>query len=395
MFNKINKKILSILTVTGVLISSLSVGLYFYFNVSKYETISLKGLNEIDNTEIIFFDLQKKDVSYDILNPLVNNTGYLLTRFFVLDNKPYLVQTILNNNYTKISTWDNLNLLLDDDPTIEIEISQDNLNIMIDNLMLNIQFSKKIPIKINSNKNYNVIDYIIDKPFTDSIFLFLKNINNPSITELSINNTNIDIIKIPPSDIDPKCLLELSYQAMISGNNLVKVGICNGYKSIGIPGTNFENKEDIIANIRGALNDNYKTGFNNLKNFDFQQYDFCGGYSLGGAIAKFMSLNNYCKNIITFGTPLTFEYNKQIPIIQYINTIDDNDGCCDRTWFGGCKKKGMFLTDPVTLILKGNHENPTYIGNKNNNECIGNFAYTVWKQKFNLHLISTYEKNII
>ena len=54
----------------------------------------------------------------------------------------------------------------------------------------------------------------------------------------------------------------------------------------------------------------------------------------------------------------------------------------------------MYLQDPVTLILTGSHENPTYIGNKKNNNCVGNIAYTVWKQQFNLHLATTYFQNL-
>ena len=197
-----------------------------------------------------------------------------------------------------------------------------------------------------------------------------------------------------PSDIDAKCLIALSYKAMTSGKNLVAYGKCSGYNVVGIPGTNFKNIKDIVANIKGATFDNYKSGFDNLKNFDFKQYDICTGYSLGGAIAKFMSLNGYCKNVITFASPLTSKYNMDIPIIQYVNTIDDMDGCCKRDWLGKCITKGMFLADPVTLIVKGNHQNVKYIGKRQNNECVGSFAYTVWKQGFDLHLISSYEPNL-
>ena len=296
---------------------------------------------------------------------------------------------MLDNNYLKISKWDNLNLNLQNN---DISIIENNnvLNIDIDNIMLDIEFSNDIPTKIN---NYTIVNYNFNNNLNDPVIYLLKNIINPNLTELSQNQDEVNIL-LPPTDIDPKCLLSLSYKAMTSGNNLVAFGNCNGYSSIGIPGTNFENPKDIIADIKGALDDNYKTGFNNLKNFDKKKYDFCTGYSLGGAIAKYMSLNNYCKNIITFGTPLTHEYNYSIPIIQYINSIDDEDGCCKRDWLGICKEKGMFLLDPVTLILFGNHENKRYIGNRKNNKCIGNFAYTVWKQKFNLHLISTYENNL-
>jgi hypothetical protein len=101
-----------------------------------------------------------------------------------------------------------------------------------------------------------------------------------SLNKISYNKTTI----IPP-DIDAKCLIALSYKAMTSGKNLVAYGTCSGYNVVGIPGTNFKNIKDIIANINGATFDNYKSGFDNLKNFDFKTYDFCAGYSLGGAIA--------------------------------------------------------------------------------------------------------------
>ena len=221
-------------------------------------------------------------------------------------------------------------------------------------------------------------------------FTFIENIQlSLNENELIKNNTNILIT----DNIDSKCLLSLAYNAMTLGNNLVSTGVCNGYSSIGIAGTNFENIKDILADIKGSLNDNYKSGFDNLENFEHKQYDFCAGYSLGGSIAKYMSLNNYCKNIITFGSPLTMKYNEKIPIIQYINTIDD-DGCCKRNFIGICIKRGMFLVDPVTLILYGKHNNIKYIGNRKNNECVGDFAYTIWKRGFNLHLLSTYENNL-
>lgn len=382
---KINKKICSIFTISTFILGTIGFGIY-YFLTKNSRNLILKGINK---ENIIFFELIKNDISYNILNPTNNNTGYLLTRFFKLDSNFILTQTLLDNNYLKISNWDNLNLNLENND-ISIVNNNNVLNIDIDNIMLDIEFSNDIPIKIN---NYNVVSYSFDITLNDPILNNLKNILNPNSTELLENESDMNIL-LPPTNIDPKCLLALSYKAMTSGNNLVAYGNCNGYNSVGIPGTNFENINDIMADIKGALDDNYKTGFDNLKNFDKNKYDFCAGYSLGGAIAKYMSLHNYCKNIITFGSPLTFDYNYSVPIIQYSNSIDDDDGCCKRDWLGFCKEKGMFLVDPVTLILTGKHENIKYIGNRKNNKCIGNFAYTVWKQKFNLHLISTYENNL-
>ena len=374
------------LIITVIIFSLTGIGLYYTLNNNNIKQLSLKGVNE---ENIIFFELNNCDLSYNILNPTNNNTGYLLTRFFKLDSTFMLTQTLLDNNYLRISNWDNLDLNLENN---DMSITQNNnvLNIDIDNIMLDIDFSNSVPVKIN---NYTVVNYNFNNNLNDSTSYLLKNIINPTLTELSQDQNNKNFL-VPPNDIDPKCLLSLSYKAMTSGDNLVAFGNCNGYNSVGIPGTNFENIIDIMSDIKGALHDNYKSGFDNLKNFNGGMYDFCAGYSLGGAIAKYMSLHNYCKNIITFGTPLTFEYNYNVPIIQYINSIDDEDGCCKRDWLGFCKENGMFLVDPVSLILNGKHENMKFIGNKKNNNCVGNFAYTVWKQKFNLHLISTYENNL-
>jgi hypothetical protein len=183
---------------------------------------------------------------------------------------------------------------------------------------------------------------------------------------------------------------------MTSGQNLVATDYCNGYFVVGLPGTNFKNAGDIYANVKGALVDNYKTGFERLKNFDKTKiYDICAGYSLGGAIAKYMSKFKYCKNIVTFGAPLTRDYNKNIPIIEYINVQDDDseEGCCEFNWNMECKTRGKLLTDPVTTILYGYHYNKKYIGKYQNENCIGKFAYTVWKTGFTLH--ETYYNNLL
>ena len=156
---------------------------------------------------------------------------------------------------------------------------------------------------------------------------------------------------------------------------------------------NFKNIGDIYADVKGALIDNYKTGFERLKNFNKSLvYDICAGYSLGGAIAKYMSQFKYYKNIVTFGAPLTIKYNKNVPIREYINVRDDSDGCCEYNWNTECKRRGMLLTDPVTTILYGYHYNQYYVGKHQNSNCIGKFAYTVWRSGFELH--STYQDNL-
>jgi hypothetical protein len=383
MYKNISCKIISVIIAVSITIVT-GVGLYFYNN---HIELNLKG---ISGTDTIFLDLNDNKVSYDIIKQSTNNTNYyLLNRFFNLNSEFILAETLLDNNYIKISNWNYLDTNLDTNNVI-VTKKNNTLNIDISDIMFTIEYVNNNPSKIN---DYNIVKYSIGSKINDEVYSYLQNIKNPTIDEiLKPKHTSSYII---PPEVDPKCLIDLSYKAMTSGKQRVAVGICSGYNTVGIPGTDFNNPEDIIDDIRGALYDDYKSGFDNLKNFDrTKKYDFCTGYSLGGGIAKYMSLDNYCKNIITFASPLTMKYNTKIPIIQYINTIDDDDGCCKRNWLGECIKRGMFLVDPVTLILQGNHENVKYIGKRQNNDCIGNFAYTVWKKGFDLHLISSYENNL-
>ena len=386
---KLSNKILKLVCLSTILISSIGIGLYmylYYTEVNNQVNIQL-NLKGVLNQDLIFLDLNNNKISYDTVKPSSNNKTFLLNRFFTLNSEFIMVEALLDSNYKQISNWEYLETNLN---TNNVLVSKDGntLNIDISNIMFDIIYYNNIPSKINE---YEIVKYNnTGGKINDTVYFYLQNIKDPIQDELFKQNI-IYTTSIIPDNIDLKCFIDLSYKAMESGNNLVSVGKCSGYNTVGIPGTNFKNIKDIVADIDGAVHDNYKSGFDNLKNFDNKQYDFCTGYSLGGAIAKYMSLNNYCKNIITFASPLTMKYNMEIPITQYINTMDDMDGCCKRDWIGNCIKKGMFLVDPVTLILKGNHENVKYIGKRQNNECIGNFAYTVWKQGFNLH--ANYEDN--
>ena len=385
-------KILTGIGLTTMFVSIITtIGICIYYSTlddNSKLSLSIKGIHESD---LIYLNLENDEVSYDTLKKSSTNTNFLLNRFFNLNSDYILVETLLDSNYKQISDWEYIDTNLDTNNLI-VSKTDDTLNIDISNVMFEIKYKNNIPFKINE---YDIIKYNdTGGEILDVIYSNLKNIKNPIVNELNTDILSYNISTIAPPNIDAKCLLALSYKAMTSGKNLVSYGSCTGYNVVGIPGTNFKNIKDIIANINGATFDNYKSGFDNLKNFDFKTYDFCTGYSLGGAIAKFMSLNGFCKNIITFASPLTSKYNLDIPIIQYVNTIDDMDGCCKRDWLGKCIKKGMFLVDPVTLILKGNHENIRYVGKRENNECIGSFAYTIWKQGFDLHLISSYEPNL-
>lgn len=381
-------KILTLFGITSI-IAAIGIGSYIYYD-STHDTSNIQiNLKGILGDDLIFLDLNDNKVSYDTLKRSSINTNYLLNRFFNLDSDYVLVETLLDSNYKQISEWEFMDTNLDTNKLV-VSKSGSTLSIDISNIMFDITYYNDIPIKINE---YDVIKYNnTGGKINDMVYSYLQNIKNPTFDDK--NKINYNMTTTIPPDIDAKCLIDLSYKAMTSGKNLVAYGTCSGYNVVGIPGTNFKNIKDIVANINGATFDNYKSGFDNLKNFDFKTYDFCAGYSLGGAIAKFMSLNGFCKNIITFASPLTSKYNMNIPIVQYVNTIDDIDGCCKRDWLGNCITKGMFLVDPVTLIVKGNHQNVKYVGKRQNNECIGSFAYTIWKQGFDLHLISSYEPNL-
>jgi len=361
-----------------------------YFIIKPfYSEINIKGVDYGTN-EIIYLKINKYHISYDILTDDKNKTGFLLTRFFLFDdNTPILCQTILNNEFEKITNWDIIEI---DNKNNKVSIILLSISIIINinGDILNIPIENNIPINF---RNFKITNYKYDGNLeNESILYSLNKISNPNITEIYNDpDTNPNITSVI---VDFDCLIGLVNKAMTLGPSMVFTGICNQYNSIGIQGTDFKDIGDIWSDISGALYDNYKTGFKRLKNFDYKVYDICFGYSLGGGITKYMANNNYCKNVITIGSPLTFRYNNKIPIIQYINVIDDNDGCCKFNWKGECKEYGMYLVDPVTLILKGKHENVKYIGNKINNNCIGNFAYTVYKDNFNLHMLWTYHDNL-
>ena len=369
-----------------------SVGLYYYFNVPFYKELNIKGLNTLNNNEILYLKVNDNAVSYDIIDNIVGTDNYLLTRFFIFDNThPTLCQTILNKNYTKLSNWDIVNIDTKEDSVIDIELTNRNIKIDIDGILMNIKIDNRKPVHY---ENYDILKYSFDKDLeNEPVFDILNSISNPNSTDIN-NDTNITNPLLPPRNADPQCMLSLINQAMNSGQNLVKTGNCNGYKVVAVAGTNFKEAGDIWADVVGALGDNFKTGFERLKNFDFKVYDICAGYSLGGGIVKYMATQNYCKNVFTIASPYTLKYNNKIPIVQYANTIDDEEGCCKFNWLGECKEKGMFLADPVTLILTGSHRNLRYIGNRKNNNCVGTFAYTVWKSKFALHMLGVYEDNL-
>jgi len=307
-------------------------------------------------------DMIGDDIFYDTIN--THNDIHLLTRLVnFTDGKPVMIQTILDDNYEQITHWEyvsNYKFSLYD----------------IENNLLN-------------------VTYIVKDDY-DSILYKIRQIKNPESTD--IINLNMNYIYLSNESeseyINPTCFLDLITEASNLGKNKVAEGLCHGFTVVAFSGTNFENIKDIISNIEGPFDD-YKNAFKNIDNFNPGNYDFCVGYSIGGAIVKYLStLKIYCNNIITFGSLLTQNYNNNIPIIEYINVLDD-DGCCEKTLFGHCNYNGMFLVDPITHIVKGNHHNIKYIGERTNNNCIGSFLYTIWKTDFDLHKLDTYYNNII
>lgn len=387
----------SVLTI----LTSIGLGIYYFTSQDLYRNNSIQFKATFNQSETIYMTINSTYLQYDLLKENTNKTGYLLTRFFSAPI-PTFAQTFINKSYQKKTNWD----------IFEIENNNDNQDFQIQynslqyptfislyNQHIDIDYLEDNITPVTYNSNYTIVDYTFSKdgkpltPDTSNVFSLLNNIKNPNQTEIMIDDNFVSNL-LPPKNVNPRCLIDLAYEAMMSGQNLVKTGYCNGYFVVGIPGTNFKNIGDIYADVKGALIDNYETGFKNLKNFDKTKiYDICTGYSLGGAIAKFMSQYKYCKNIVTFGSPLTHQYNKNVPIREYINVMDDDgDGCCAYHWNMKCKTHGMLLTDPVTTILNGYHYNQLYVGTHKNNNCIGKFAYTVWKTGFVLH--STYQDNL-
>jgi hypothetical protein len=340
------KTIITVICSSTILFSSF---IFFYF-YSIFNT---------SNNEIIFFDVVGDDIFYDTIN--TNNDVHLLTRLVnFTDGKPIMIQTILDNNYEQLTHWEyvsNYNFSLHD----------------IENHLLNTTI-------IKNEDSY-------------SILYKIRKIKTPESNEIIKLNMNYIYLYNGVDYINPTCFLDLIAEASNLGKNKAAEGMCNDFTVVAFSGTNFKNIKDIVSNIEGPFDD-YKDAFQNIDNFKYKNYDFCVGYSLGGAIVKYLStLQIYCNNIITFGSLLTENYNNHIPIVEYINVSDD-DGCCEKSLLGECKLNGMFLVDPVTHIIKGNHHNVKYIGKKSNNNCIGSFLYTIWKTDFNLHNLDSYYNNI-
>jgi hypothetical protein len=394
--------------VTAVLSVATSIGMgiwYLYPPSSSQLRQQLQFTATYNNTETIYMTINSTYIQYDLLKENINKTGFLLTRFFS-SPLPTFAQTFITNSYQKKTNWDIFDIDNNNNHAFEIQYNDQSYPTLISlhGQTIDIDYLADNITPLTYNNKYTITDFAFnfdnDTPKHNELsintlltFDLLSKIKNPNDTEITQDDDYISNL-LPPKDVDPRCLIDLTYDAMMSGQNLVKTGYCNNYFVVGIGGTNFKNAGDIYANIKGALIDNFKSGFDNLRNFDrTKTYDICAGYSLGGAIAKYMSQFSYCKNIVTFGSPLTHDYNMNIPIREYITVQDaDSNACCDYHWNMKCKTYGMLLTDPVTTILNGYHYNKFYIGEHSNNNCIGKFAYTVWKMGFELH--SSYQDKL-
>ena len=352
-----------------ILLTILSLGsLFFGTLVYYFLPISNTMVRHITHNEILFLDIMNIDnILYNILS--TNNGTYLLTRMIdSIEGRPIMVQTLLDLNFYQISDW--------------YYVSNYNFSLL----------------DVRNNTNYDSFNY----SWNSNHFYTLTQINNiinPSRDRI-LNYTTEHILAVKHNQIiDPKCLLDLVVESMKNGKDKSATGRCDSMTVIAFPGTDFENTQDILSNIKGPI-DYYRSAFENIDNFEYRKYDICTGYSLGGAITKYLStLGEYCTSIVTFGSLLTEHYNNNIPIIEYINVMDYPDGCCEINWIGECNKRGMILADPVTHLVKGFHHNVKYINkhenvNKLNVECVGSFIYTIWKTEFTLHNIGTYKENL-
>lgn len=88
------------------MIGGLVGGLLYYFNNKVfYNELEFSGFSE---NKTIYMHIDNNNVKYDIIEPiLINNTNFMLTRFFLYENtKAVISQTLLDSNYSKISKWD-------------------------------------------------------------------------------------------------------------------------------------------------------------------------------------------------------------------------------------------------------------------------------------------------
>ena len=398
--------------------------LILYLSESSYtlSSLSIVASNSVDNS-MLYLDYFNNDLEYNVLQKNDNYT--LLTRLSTKNNSTKVYHTLLDNNFTQITEFEEVQTDLSGDVSLVLngdDITQ--INLSIGNSSITLQFknpltsnnlqgsiSSTIPLKLG---NYDIENFNLQEEINNDIFNKLRLLLTPSTPiqenkRVLLSTTPTPPPKFPVSPTLQECLVNLSHSAY----NLVHTaleGIC--YSPTGKPlnviafaGTNSITTQtlftDILNDVRGAIIDNYRQAYiiTNITTLQKnKQYDIITGHSLGGAIAKYAVQNNLLNTgaLITFGTPLPTYTNSFIPSTQFINTKDEPNTCCSYGLLS-CSKYGVSITDPVSQVLSGTHSNIVYVNNgvvvnPKYLSCQATLAYTLYETGLTLHipLISDY-----
>jgi hypothetical protein len=367
-------------------------------NLEDLEFIATNGNNTL------YFSIHNKIVEYDILQE--KNNMYLLTRY----RHPKVYQALMFSNFTTITDFEELQTDLNPVQDTKITVDENNpntLKITINDESLDIRFDLPLlhsGLKTTEIKQIPEIleddDYII-KNFRygradDYTFKALKQIPTKVNEERRILMDNFKERMLntnPPLHKDKifiDCVVRLIDVSYTKINQAVE-GTCNGLSIIAFPGTNPISTKTFLNNVFYdiySVVDNFEAGFNAISGYNPSKvYDYAVGHSLGGGTIKWGVSNNKLKanNVLTFGSALTRNYNKNIPITQYIKTRDNNNSCCVHGWFS-CRRRGQTYLDPITLVLVGSHTNPYYLNNPKFLNCPVNLPKTLFDTTFSLHI---------
>ena len=380
-------------------------------SVVDMNDISFIGINTNQNSTL-YFDIKNKSVDYNIL--IDNGEIKMLRRF----SSMRMYETLLSQNNTQITQWEEIQTNLGNNPKVNIaydktdstkliiSIGDDNVSVDFGSLLKN---SQSVGFA-----DYNIIDwsYGLQSLENDYNYNIIKNI--PVILPNILSNRMLRQRHLTLADnyLDinmRKCmtiLIRQSYNIPKFNNSISHMyaeGLCNGKSIIAYAGTNNYKDprildslfiSDVVNDIYGGTIDNFKRGFEQFPIPPNKIFDFAIGHSLGGALVKWGVSNNKlkAKNVITYGSPYTSDYDESIPITQFINTVDDSTACCQYGFFN-CAKYGVTYTDPVSQVLPftlngrtSKHINPYYLGSKKYISCQGSFAGTVYKTGASLHV---------
>jgi len=116
------------------------------------------------------------------------------------------------------------------------------------------------------------------------------------------------------------CAAKLSSDVYGFGGNKGNVISCDGLNTVGFQGTNPAEMQDVADDLI-AVYDNFYSGWSHVEwgtNGVNQgtSYQLCTGHSLGGAIAKYNTLQGKCGQTITFGAPVTANHPGNIPLLN-------------------------------------------------------------------------------